>query len=74
MTFLEHMTNVARNYFVELLAQTQGNTTEAAKLAGINRQHLYTLLKKLDVTADPYRAPRTHKSLEQYKYIGQWLR
>jgi DNA-binding NtrC family response regulator len=39
-----------KEYLIRLLEQTNGNKTEAAKIAGIARQHLYRLLKEHDVT------------------------
>lgn len=39
-----------RNYLLALLSHTQGNVPEAARLAGLSRQRLYTLLREHDIT------------------------
>ncbi|MCF7902310.1 MAG: sigma-54 dependent transcriptional regulator [Candidatus Marinimicrobia bacterium] len=39
-----------KNYLRQLLQQTNGNVTEAARLAGISRQHLHLKLKELNET------------------------
>ena len=35
-----------RRYLVELLTWAKGNVPEAAKVAGLSRQRLYTLLRE----------------------------
>ncbi len=38
-----------RNYFTELLGQSKGNISQAARVAGFSRQHLHQILKKLNI-------------------------
>ncbi|MCH9743175.1 MAG: sigma-54-dependent Fis family transcriptional regulator, partial [Proteobacteria bacterium] len=38
-----------RNYLVQLLTNTEGSVTETARMAGLERTHLYRKLKSLSI-------------------------
>ncbi len=40
-----------RAYLTELLRATEGNVTEASRRSGLNRRHMYDLLKKHGIRA-----------------------
>lgn len=44
-----------RNYLVQVLSMTEGNVSQAAKLAGKYRADLYDLLKKHDLRAEDFK-------------------
>jgi len=44
-----------KNYLVQLIEMTQGNVSQAAKLAGKYRADLYELLKKHDLNPSDFR-------------------
>jgi two-component system response regulator GlrR len=44
-----------RDYLVQLLSMTEGNVTQAAKLAGKYRADLYDLLKKHDLKVEDFK-------------------
>jgi two-component system response regulator GlrR len=56
-----------RDYLVQLLSITEGNVSQAAKLAGKYRADLYDLLKKHDLKVDDFKKPKTTPS----NYQGQ---
>lgn len=41
-----------RNYIIELLRRTQGNVSDAARLAGLSRRHLYDKIEKYKINLD----------------------
>jgi two-component system response regulator GlrR len=47
--------NFERSYLRQLLEFTEGNVTQAAKLAGKYRADLYELLKKYSLTPEDFR-------------------
>ncbi|HEY7164489.1 MAG TPA: sigma-54 dependent transcriptional regulator [Candidatus Binatia bacterium] len=56
-----------RDYLVQLLSTTEGNVSQAAKLAGKYRADLYDLLKKHDLKVDDFKKPKAAPS----NYQGQ---
>ena len=50
--------NIERNYILQLIELTQGNVSQAAKLAGKYRADLYELLKKHDLNPADFRESR----------------
>ena len=44
-----------RQYIQTLLAESDGNVSRAAAMAGIKRQHLHRLLKENDIDAEDFR-------------------
>jgi len=48
-----------RDYLVQVLAMTEGNITQAAKLAGKYRADFYDLLKKHDLKVDDFKRSKT---------------
>jgi hypothetical protein len=55
------MTMQARSYIVSVLLETEGNATEAAKIAGVQRQRFYRLLRYLGLKCDDYRPLVPHR-------------
>jgi two-component system response regulator GlrR len=47
-----------RDYLVQVLSMTEGNVSQAAKLAGKYRADFYDLLKKHDLKADEFKKAR----------------
>jgi two-component system response regulator GlrR len=47
-----------RDYLVQVLTMTEGNVSQAAKLAGKYRADFYDLLKKHDLKADEFKKPK----------------
>ena len=47
-----------RDYLTQVLALTEGNVSQAAKLAGKYRADFYDLLKKHDLRADEFKKPK----------------
>ena len=47
-----------RDYLVQVLSMTEGNVSQAAKLAGKYRADFYDLLKKHDLRADEFKKPK----------------
>lgn len=50
-----HMDRFMKTYLKVLLTMTEGNITQAAKLANIERQSLQKLLKKYNVNPSEFR-------------------
>ncbi|MPZ76143.1 MAG: response regulator [Deltaproteobacteria bacterium] len=48
-----------RDYLVQVLSMTDGNVSQAAKLAGKYRADFYDLLKKHDLKADDFKKPKS---------------
>jgi two-component system response regulator GlrR len=48
-----------RNYLVQVLSMTEGNVSQAAKLAGKYRADFYELLKKHDLKVDEFKRMKT---------------
>ncbi len=48
-----------RDYLVQVLAMTEGNVSQAAKLAGKYRADFYDLLKKHDLKVDDFKRAKT---------------
>jgi two-component system response regulator GlrR len=48
-----------RDYLVQVLAMTEGNITQAAKLAGKYRADFYDLLKKHDLKVEDFKRTKT---------------
>ena len=46
-----------RIFFENLLTRTEGNISEAARVSGVERSNLKRMLKRVDISADPYRPP-----------------
>ncbi len=51
----EMLLNFNRQYLADLLGRTGGNISEAARLAGIQRQYLHRLLKEAGISGAEYR-------------------
>ena len=47
--YQEAKTQFERKYFKSLLRTAEGNITEAARISGVTRQHLYHKMKQLDI-------------------------
>ncbi len=47
--YQEAKTDFERKYFKSLLRTAEGNITEAARISGVTRQHLYHKMKQLDL-------------------------
>jgi two-component system response regulator GlrR len=47
-----------RDYLVQVLSMTEGNVSQAAKLAGKYRADFYDLLKKHELKADEFKKPK----------------
>jgi two-component system response regulator GlrR len=47
-----------RDYLVQVLSMTEGNVSQAAKLAGKYRADFYDLLKKHDLKTDEFKKPK----------------
>ena len=47
--FRESEIEFKRNYFMQLIKQTNGKVSEAAKIAGISRQALYNICRELNI-------------------------
>ena len=45
-----------RSYVTRLLERAKGSVTEAARLSGLHRTHIYNLMKKHDLTADRFKS------------------
>ncbi|HUF43067.1 MAG TPA: sigma-54 dependent transcriptional regulator [Verrucomicrobiae bacterium] len=48
-----------RDYLVQVLSMTEGNVSQAAKLAGKYRADFYDLLKKHDLKVDEFKKPKS---------------
>ena len=57
MAFKDAKTEFERQYLVHLMEITEGNVSQAAKLAGKYRADLYELLKKHDLDPEKFRGP-----------------
>ena len=57
MTYAEAMTQAAERYLREILAQTGGNVSAAAQIAGIHRTHFYRLFSRFQVPHGRIRTP-----------------
>lgn len=57
MSFAEAQERFEREYLVELLQITQGNVTQAARLAGRNRTDFYKLLNRFHLDPEMFRKP-----------------
>ncbi len=57
MAFKDAKTEFERQYLIHLMEITEGNISQAAKLAGKYRADLYELLKKHDLDPEGFRAP-----------------
>jgi two-component system response regulator GlrR len=44
-----------RDYIIQLLKKTQGNISEAAKLAGFSRRSLYEKINLFDINLSEYK-------------------
>ncbi|TWI66320.1 two-component system response regulator GlrR [Pseudoduganella lurida] len=55
LSYTEAKTRFERNYLVQLLKLTDGNVSDAARLAERNRTEFYRLLSKYDLTAADFR-------------------
>ena len=55
MHFYEHLANEARAYLIALLQANSGNAQQTAKDAGLNRTHLYTLMRALGIRVENHR-------------------
>jgi DNA-binding NtrC family response regulator len=51
-----------RDYLVQVLSMTDGNVSQAAKLAGKYRADFYDLLKKHDLKADDFKKTKSAAS------------
>jgi two-component system response regulator GlrR len=51
-----------RDYLVQVLSMTEGNVSQAAKLAGKYRADFYDLLKKHDLKVDEFKKPKANLS------------
>jgi DNA-binding NtrC family response regulator len=60
LTYQQYMTAQARTYVCDILAQTQGNMAAAARIAGVNRTHLFKIIRTLGLKAEDYRPLRYH--------------
>lgn len=47
--------NFTRNYFSQLLKETEGNVSEAARISGLSRVAIQKLCKRLDISRGSYR-------------------
>jgi two-component system response regulator GlrR len=47
-----------RDYLVQVLSMTEGNVSQAAKLAGKYRADFYDLLKKHDLKVEEFKRPK----------------
>ena len=45
-----------RGYLVRLLERSGGSISEAAKMSGLHRTHIYNLIKKHSLNAERFRA------------------
>ena len=57
MAFKDAKTGFEKQYLIHLLEITEGNVSQAAKLAGKYRADLYELLKKHDLDPEKFRGP-----------------
>jgi two-component system response regulator GlrR len=57
MAFKDAKTEFERQYLIHLMEITEGNVSQAAKLAGKYRADLYELLKKHDLDPEKFRGP-----------------
>lgn len=53
--FESHRMEAERDYLVKLLKRTRGNVTEAAKVAGLHRTHMYNLMKRHGLSAGAFK-------------------
>jgi hypothetical protein len=53
MTYLEAVRQFKRGYWIDVLARCDHNITAAARMAGVQRQHVYRILRVLDVPHAP---------------------
>ena len=56
MSYAEAKIRFERNYLVQLLKLTEGNVSDAARLAERNRTEFYRLLQKHELTPDMFRS------------------
>jgi hypothetical protein len=47
LTFDQHMKIAARTYIVGVIDECQGNISEAARVADLNRPYMYELMERL---------------------------
>lgn len=47
--YWDAMSDASREYLLKLLRETQWNYAHAAQLAGVNRSHLYVLLRRAGI-------------------------
>jgi len=57
MAFKDAKTEFEKQYLIHLMEITEGNVSQAAKLAGKYRADLYELLKKHDLDPEGFRGP-----------------
>lgn len=55
MNWREYKENLQKDYLEKLMEQTQGNVTQAASLAGVQREDFYKILKRFHVEPTSYR-------------------
>lgn len=55
ITFKEAKRNFERRYVTTALMMTNGNVSQAARIAGKDRKDFYELMKRVEVSADTYR-------------------
>jgi two-component system response regulator GlrR len=58
MAFKDAKTEFERQYLIHLMEITEGNVSQAAKLAGKYRADLYELLRKHDIDPEKFRADK----------------
>ena len=57
LSYAEAKQRFERNYLVQLLKLTDGNVSDAARIADRNRTEFYRLLQKHELTPDMFRHP-----------------
>ena len=57
LSYAEAKQRFERNYLVQLLKLTDGNVSDAARIADRNRTEFYRLLQKHELTPDMFRRP-----------------
>jgi len=55
--FKEAKSGFERTYVVNCLEETRGNISEAARKAGVAREHFYELMRKLEIDPRQFRSP-----------------
>ena len=53
--FESYRLEAERDYLVKLLKRTRGNVTEASKVAGLHRTHIYNLMKRHGISAGAFK-------------------